>query len=624
MDISSGFQRGAASLGDCAGGVGTIALWHLLASELNANEGTILRVLWPVLIFLVIAVGSTPLAQHRLLPANAVEKPLPVFVDIAKQAGVAYKIICGDQITEYLIDVNGQGAAFLDYDNDGDQDIYLVNGSSRRAETVGRLPHDYLLRNNMDGTFSDVTEEAHLGDTSWSSGCTVGDYNNDGYLDLYVTNYGPNKLYRNNGDGTFSEVGKASGVAGPQWSPPKWSMGAAFGDYDNDGYLDLYVCNFTRFEYREDRPAPRPSSPCKLKGVPIACPPILYEGEQDLLFRNNGDGTFSDVSQRAGLARQDPGRGFAAVFSDFDNDRDLDIYVANDDGPNFYYVNNGDGTFIDTSLTSGTAYNEDGSSQGSMGLTVGDANNDGLMDIVVTNFINDYNTFYLNEGSNTFRDRATALGLRIVGYPYSGWGTKFFDFDNDGWLDLFIANGHTMEQLEEHFPADTFAEPDYLLHNVQGKRFVDVSQVAGIRTLPDKVGRGTAFGDFDNDGDIDILVINKNEIPFLLRNDGGNANNWLVLRTEGVKSNRSGIGARVQVTAGGMRRIFEVRASDSYLSSNDIRVHIGLGVLKQADVEIRWPSGQIDRFSEVRANQFYLAREGSPVVPDPLLSTVDP
>src|SRR5262245_3853888 len=470
-------------------------------------------------------------AHHQLnSPINGTSERLPVFTEIAKQAGVAYRITCGDEVTEYLIDVNGEGAAFLDYDNDGDQDLYLANGSSRKLEKLANPPHDYLLRNNGDGTFTDVTLKSGLGDTEWSSGVAVGDYNNDGYLDIYLTNFGPNKLYRNNGDGTFSDVTEKSGVAGPQWDMPKWSMGAAFGDYDNDGYLDLYVTNFARFNYQSDLPPPGPASPCRMKGVPIACAPDKYEGTQHLLYHNNGDGTFTDVSEAAGITRKDPGRGFAVVFSDFDNDGDQDIYVANDSGPNFYYINDGKGKFVDASLESGTAVDEFGNSQGSMGLTVGDYNRDGLLDIFVTNFIDQRNTIYQNLGSNQFQDSTTNSGIGMIGFPYSGWGTKFFDFDNDGWLDLFFCNGHTMEQPEREFPADTFAEPSYLMRNVQG-RFSDVSKESGIRKLSNKVSRGTAFGDFDNDGDIDMVVIHKNDIPYFLRNDGGNLKNWITLRT---------------------------------------------------------------------------------------------
>jgi len=540
---------------------------------------------------------------------------LPVFTEIAKQAGVAYRITCGDEVTEYLIDVNGEGAAFLDYDNDGDQDLYLANGSSRKLQKSANPPHDYLLRNNGDGTFADVTQKAGLGDTEWSSGVAVGDYNNDGFLDLYVTNFGPNKLYRNNGNGTFSDVSEKSGVAGPHWDMPKWSMGAAFGDYDNDGYLDLYVTNFARFNYQTDLPPP-PSSPCRMKGVPIACPPDKYDGTQDLLYHNDGDGTFTDVSDQAGITRKDPGRGFAVAFSDFDNDGDQDIYVANDSGPNFCYINQGKGKFVDASLESGTAVDEFGNAQGSMGLTVGDYNREGLMDIFVTNFIDQRNTIYQNMGSHRFQDSTTTSGIGMTAFHYSGWGTKFFDFDNDGWLDLFFCNGHTMEQPEREFPEDPFAEPSYLMRNVQG-RFLDASSDTGIRKLPNKVSRGTAFGDFDNDGDIDIVVIHKNDVPYFLRNDGGNLKSWITLRTEGVKSNRAGIGARVVVVAGEARQTFEVRASDSYLSSNDLRVHAGLGQAKTAELEIRWPSGQVDRHSQVAANRHYWAREGGELRVDP-------
>jgi enediyne biosynthesis protein E4 len=560
---------------------------------------------------LVFAQKQAPQTSADKVPAR-----LPTFTEIAKQAGVAYRITCGDEVTEYLIDVNGEGAAFLDYDNDGDQDLYLANGSSRKLQKSEKPPHDYLLRNNGDGTFSDVTQKAGLGDTEWSSGVAVGDYNNDGHLDVYVTNFGPNKLYRNNGNGTFSDVSEKSGVAGPHWDMPKWSMGAAFGDYDNDGYLDLYVTNFARFNYQPELPAPSPSSPCRMKGVPIACPPDKYEGTQHLLYHNNGDGTFNDVSEAAGITRKDPGRGFAVAFSDFDNDGDQDIYVANDSGPNFYYINQGKGKFVDASLESGTAVDEFGNAQGSMGLTVGDYNRDGMMDIFVTNFIDQRNTIYQNMGSHQYQDMTTNSGIGMTGFRYSGWGTKFFDFDNDGWLDLFFSNGHTMEQPEREFPEDTFAEPSYLMRNVQG-RFSDVSSDSGIRKLPNRVSRGTAFADFDNDGDIDILVVHKNDVPYFLRNDGGNLKNWITLRTEGVKSNRSGIGARVMVVAGKARQTFEVRGSDSYLSSNDLRVHVGLDQENAAELEIRWPSGQVDRHRQVAGNQHYWAREGGKLVVDP-------
>jgi hypothetical protein len=423
-------------------------------------------------------------------------------------------------------------------------------------------------------------------------------------------------LYRNNGDGTFSDVSEASGVAGPRWDMPKWSMGAAFGDYDNDGFLDLYVANFARFNYQPELPPPGPSSPCRMKGVPIACAPDKYQGTQDLLYRNNGDGTFTDVSETAGIRRPDPGRGFAVVFSDLDNDGDQDIYVANDAGPNFYFVNDGKGKFVESGLPSGTAVDEFGNAQGSMGLTAGDYNRDGFMDLFVTNFIDQRNTLYQNMGSNQFQDATTSSGIGMTGFHYSGWGTKFFDFDNDGWLDLFFCNGHTMEQPEREFPSDPFAQPSYLLRNVQG-RYVDVSAPTGIRKLTNKVSRGTAFGDFDNDGDIDLIVVHKNDVPYFLRNDGGSANNWITLRAEGVRSNRSGIGSRVAVTAGRGKQVFEVRGSDSYLSSNDLRVHAGLAHEKSADLEIQWPSGHVDRYARVAANCHYWVREGGELRLDP-------
>jgi hypothetical protein len=570
---------------------------------------------------LLVALAVASLSQQQKT-GNA-SSALPVFKDVTKEARVDYRITCGDEVTEFLIDVNGEGAAFFDYDNDGDEDIYLVNGSSRKAQKSGKLPHDYLLRNNGDGTFTDVTEQAKLGDTEWGGGVTVGDYNNDGFLDLYVTNYGPNKLYRNNGDGTFTEVGEKAGVADPHWAIPKWSMGAAFGDLDNDGYVDLFVANFSDFNYQPYWPAPSPSSPCKMKGIPIACPPDRYDGQQHLLYHNNGDGTFTDITKEAGLIRKDPGHGFAVVLSDFDNDGDLDIYVANDAGPKFYYTNDGKGHFTDVSVISGSSVNEFGNTQGSMGLTVGDFNNDGLQDIFITNFIEQGNTLYQNQGENLFFDRTTNLGLGMVSFHNSGWGTKFFDIDNDGWLDLFFTNGHTMEQLEPLSPKDSFAEPSYMMHNLKGEKFEDVSDAVGFRKIRDKVSRGAAFGDYDNDGDIDILIVNKNDTPYLLRNEGGNLQHWITIRAEGVKSNRAGLGAKIRVSGGDVTRHFEVRCSDSYLSSNDLRVHVGMGNLEEGDVEIRWPSGRVDKQSHVKVNKYYLAREGDPLILDPRMSKIN-
>jgi hypothetical protein len=588
-----------------------------------SGRGKVLYASWPYVFTVLALIGAGPriLAPPAHPSPPSADSALPVFTDITRQAGLTMKIIDDGETTEYLTDVNGEGACFLDYDNDGYQDIFLVNGSTRKSEATDQRAHDYLLRNDGDGTFTDVTARAHLGDAGLHSGCAVGDYNNDGFEDIYVTSFGPNKLYRNNGNGTFSEVAEAAGVADPRWSFPKWSMGAAFGDYDNDGLLDLYVANFAKFDPHHPPPKPGDPNSCKLKEVPIACPPDFFQGEQGILYHNNGDGTFTDVTKPAGLIRTDLGRGFGVVFGDFNNNGLQDIYQVNDSGPNFFYINNGHHTFKDASFESGLSVDGNGNPMGTMGVAVGDYNNDGLMDVFVATWIDQTHALFENKGAYTFDDVTQRMGLSQIGYDYCAWGTKFFDFDNDGWLDLWVTFGHTDPQVEKVHPEDRWAEPNYMLRNMLGKKFVDVSEAAGLRKPKEHSGRGAAFADIDNDGDTDVLVINKNDIPTLLRNDGGNRNNWLTVRAEGIKSNRSGIGARIAVTSRGSRRIFDVRGSESYLSGNDLRVQIGMADLRKADeLEIRWPSGQVDRYSDVPVNTFYLAREGNWLKPDPLIA----
>ena len=603
--------------------VKAFATAELSPLNLIPPPGNLHKKCWPFLLtaMVILTVFARILIKTAAAESAKAAATLPLFTNITREAGLDMKIIDGDAMTEYLTDVNGEGACFLDYNNDGYQDIFLANGSSRRSEAAGEWHHDYLLRNNGDGTFTDVTAPAHLGASGWHSGCAIGDYNNDGFPDIYVTSFGPNLLYRNNGDETFTEVGEGAGVADPHWRFPKWSMSAAFGDYDNDGRLDLYVANFVEFDPKHLPPKPGDVDACKLKEVPIACPPDSFEGEQGILYHNNGDGTFTDVTRAAGLIRpaKSLGRGFGVVFADFSNDGLQDIYQVNDAGPNWFYVNNGDGTFSDASYESGLAVDGFGNSQGTMGVTVGDYNNDGLIDVYISNWIDQEKTLYENQGSHSFADVTMTRGLAQIGYQYCGWGTEFFDFDNDGWLDLWVSFGHTDPQVERSHPEDSFAEPNYLLQNRMGRKFVDVSEIVGLRNRNAHSGRGAAFADIDNDGDVDVLVINKNDVPTLFRNDGGNRNNWLTIRTEGVKSNRSGIGARITVSAQGIRRNFDVRSSESYLSGNDVRVHVGMADLKQADlIEVRWPSGQVDRYPNVPVNAFYLAREGQGFKKDPL------
>jgi enediyne biosynthesis protein E4 len=384
---------------------------------------------------LLVSAARTAVNSAQQNPAGI---SLPVFADVTQKAGLNMKLINGDDATEYLVDVNGTGACFLDYNNDGFQDIFLVNGTSRKSEAQGLHPHDYLLRNNGDGTFSDVTAQAHVEASGWHSGCTSADYNNDGFADIYLTSYGPNKLYRNNGDGTFTDVAAAAHVDDPHWPYPKWSMGAAWADYDNDGKLDLYVANFARVDPRHLPPKPGDSEPCKLNGAAIACPPDRYPGEQGILYHNNGDGTFTDVTGKAGLTRadKDQGRGFGVIFGDFNNNGRQDIYQVNDSGMSFFHVNNGDGTFRDASFESGLALDGFGNVHGIMAVTEGDYNNDGRMDIFIADWIKQDKTLYENQGSYIFSDVTADRGIAQLGYEYCGWGTRLFDFDNDGWLDI--------------------------------------------------------------------------------------------------------------------------------------------------------------------------------------------
>jgi len=526
------------------------------------------------------------------------DQPSIHFRDVSKEAGVTPIIISGGREKNYVLEVNGSGACWFDYNNDGYMDLYLVNGATVE-ELRGKAPpgkhQNHLFRNNRNGSFTDVTQQARVPGKGWGFGCVAADFDNDGKTDLLVTNFGPNILFRNNGDGTFTDVTTRAGVGGGN----VWHTGAAFADYDNDGRLDLYVAGYLDFDIQNPK-----SGGCEYEGVRVkACGPLGFKGAPDALYHNNGDGTFTDVTAKAGVADRGLYFGFAVIFDDFDNDGFPDIFVANDSNPNYLYHNKGDGTFEEIAVTAGVAYNSDGKEHSGMGVAAGDYDNDGLIDLFVTTFANDNYALYHNDGHNFFTDVSYPSGVGEATIRWLGWGTFFFDYNNDGFKDLFCINGHVYPEIDGRIN-QTYRQPLQLLENIGHGKFREVSEQVGLRRMPWRSGRGGAYCDFDNDGNVDLVVSNIDDRPALLHNEGGRRNNWIELSLTGTTSNRSAIGAKVKITAGDLVQYDHVRAGGSFLSSNDPRLHFGLGNRKRVDsIEIRWPTGKIDRYQNLESNR---------------------
>jgi hypothetical protein len=538
------------------------------------------------------------------------------FVNIARESGLNVKTIFGgEHKNKYLLETTGCGIAFYDYDNDGWLDIFIVNGSRLEGFPAGSEPTSRLFRNNRDGTFTDVTVKAGLAHSGWGQGVCVGDYDNDGWDDLFITYYGKNVLYHNNGDGTFTDVSQKAGVAG---KGTRWNTGCAFVDYDRDGRLDLFVANYIDMDLAT---APVPESgPCLYKGVMVACGPPGLQGGKNILYHNNGDGTFTDVSESAGIFRAKSTYGLGVLTFDFDNDGWPDIYVANDSTASALYHNKKNGTFEDVAIEAGCALSPDGKPQAGMGISAADYDLDGNLDLVKTNFAGDTPSLYHNLGGGAFEDATFAAGLGAH-TQFLGWGCGFFDFDNDGWPDILICNGHVYPEVEQLKTEAGYHQRKLLYHNLHNGHFADVSMQAGTGISEPVAARGCAFGDFDNDGSIDVVVNTVNDYPQLLRCVSTLGNNWIKIRTIGTKSNRSGIGARlICVThppgeTKPHQQIDEVRSGGSYISQNDLRIHFGIGKAERVELlEIRWPSGHVDTLKDVKANQLLFVKEGEGIV----------
>lgn len=540
------------------------------------------------------------------------DRAIPQFVDITKQAGIHF-FHTSDPAKKYIVESMSGGVILIDYNRDGWPDIYFTNAPSvttaiKDPKTLGGV-HGALYRNNHDGTFSDVTEKAGLTKPCFGMGGAVGDYNNDGWPDLYLTCLGGNILYRNNGDGTFTDVTAKAGVA-----DGRWSTGASFGDYDSDGYLDLMVTNYVDF-HLNDMPGFGSAAYCKYRGIDVQCGPRGLRGAGDSLFHNNGDGTFTQVATKAGVDDPNGYYGLTAIWADFNNTGRPDIYVADDSTPKYLYKNQGNGTFKDIGLQSGTAVSDDGSEQASMGVAIGDYDHTGRPSLYVTNFSEENDDLYHNDGDWNFSEDSYPSGLALPSLPYVKWGTVFADFDNDGWLDLLTVDGHVYPQVDSLPSGARYREPKILSMNDKDGTFCDASKEAGSAIMEPRASRGLAVGDLFNNGNLDAVVEDIDGPAMLLKNVGVPGRHWVSFELAGTKSNRLAIGARLMLKAGGMTQTAQIHSGGSYISQNDLRVHFGLGTATKIDsLVIQWPSGHVDTITNIGADRFYSVLEGAGIV----------
>jgi enediyne biosynthesis protein E4 len=576
------------------------------------NRSSAFRFLYVATAIIAIAVAATAQAPHSQPSAPPAAKPGVVqFRDIARQAGLtALDVYGGEKHKEFIIETTGNGVAIFDYDNDGWPDIFFPNGSTVEGFAGGAAPTGHLYHNNHDGTFTDVTVKAGLGRAGWGQGACVGDYDNDGNLDLLETFWGQNVLYHNNGDGTFTDVTEKAGL---KTTRDEWSTGCSFVDYDRDGKADLFITRYVDFTY-DSVPRPGQGQWCQWKGINVMCGPRGLKMPVNVLYHNNGDGTFSDVSEKSGITNTAGCYGLTSLTGDFDQDGWPDIYVACDSTANILYHNNHDGTFSDIGRLSGVAFNGDGTMQAGMGVSGDDFTHTGMQDIVKTNFSDDSPTLYLNRGKNIFDDVTFSAGLGTI-RSWLGWGVQFFDFDNSGWPGILIANGHVYPEVDGQNLGTRYRQPKVLYFNLGNGRFANITEHAGAALSDLHSGRGLALGDLFNDGRLEAVVNNMNETPSVYRNTAA-VGNFITLQLTGTKSNRAALGAAVTLEQGSDQREQEVRSGGGFISQSDLRLHFGLGKAARAEkIVIHWPNGLVETLKDLPANQYYVVREGSGVDP---------